>query len=333
MFVGWKESTILKTRPLVRTENVKKYYPLKKGFLTKSKGDVKAVDGVSISIAEQEIMGLVGESGCGKTTLGRVILHLEAPTDGTIFFDGQDVSVLEKEKLRHLREKMQIIFQDPFSSLNPRYTVAQLVREPLIIHRQGDSESQKERVLTLIKEVGLKEEHLFRYPHQFSGGQRQRIGVARALALKPKFVVCDEPVSALDVSIQAQVMNLLQELQQKLGLTYLFISHDLSVVRHLCNRIAVMYLGLIVEMSPTETLHDRAQHPYTRALLSASPIANPDLKRKRIILKGDVPNPINPPAGCHFHTRCPEAKERCRIEKPPLVEVSPDHWVSCFYIG
>ena len=320
----------MQPRVLVQTENIKKYYPLNKGLFAKSKGYVRAVDGVSISIAEHEILGLVGESGCGKTTLGRVILHLEAPTDGSVFFDGQNVSALGKEKLRQLREEMQIIFQDPFSSLNPRYTVYQLIREPLIIHKQGDSKSQKERVLTLLREVGLKEEQLNRYPHQFSGGQRQRIGVARALALKPKFVVCDEPVSALDVSIQAQVMNLLQELQQKLGLTYLFISHDLSVVRHLCHRIAVMYLGRIVEMSPTEILHDRAQHPYTRALLSASPIANPDLKRKRIILKGDVPNPINPPSGCRFHTRCPEAKERCRIESPPLVEVSPDHWVSCF---
>jgi oligopeptide/dipeptide ABC transporter ATP-binding protein len=320
----------LETRDLVRTDNIKKYYPLKKGTLSKSKGYVKAVDSVSIGIAEQEILGLVGESGCGKTTLGRVILHLEHPTGGAVFFNGQNVSELKKEELRRLREEMQIIFQDPFSSLNPRYTVAQLIREPMIIHKQKDSDFQKERVITLLKEVGLKEEHLNRYPHQFSGGQRQRIGVARALALNPKFIVCDEPVSALDVSIQAQVMNLLQELQQKHGLTYLFISHDLSVIRHLCDRIAVMYLGRIVELSPTDDLHDNARHPYTQALLSASPIANPDLKRERVILKGDVPNPINPPTGCHFHTRCPEAKSRCSKETPPLTEVSPGHLVGCF---
>ncbi|RJQ58551.1 MAG: dipeptide ABC transporter ATP-binding protein [Desulfobacteraceae bacterium] len=318
------------TAELVRTEDVKKHYPLKKGLFASAEGHVKAVDGVSIRIAEREILGLVGESGCGKSTLGRVILRLEDATEGRVFFDGQDVSRLAKEELRRLRAKMQIIFQDPFSSLNPRYTVDQLVREPLIIHRQGDSASRKERVLTLLKEVGLNEEHLYRFPHQFSGGQRQRIGVARALALNPKFIVCDEPVSALDVSIQAQVMNLLQDLQRKLGLTYLFISHDLSVVRHLCNRIAVMYLGRIVEMSPTEILHDHARHPYTRALLSASPIANPNLKRKRIILKGDVPSPVDPPSGCHFHTRCPRSEARCRTQVPPPAEVSPGHWVRCF---
>lgn len=318
---------------LVRIENIKKYYPTRKSYFKRSTGYVKAVDGVSLTIAKREILGLVGESGCGKTTLGRVILRLEEPTEGTIIYDGLNVLDLDKGKLRRLREEMQIIFQDPYSSLNPRYTVSQLIREPLIIHRKGDSSSQKERVLQLVKEVGLKEEHLNRYPHEFSGGQRQRIGIARALSLNPRLLVCDEPVSALDVSIQAQVINILQELQKKLGLTYLFISHDLSVVEHLCNRIAVMYLGRIVELSPTRILYDQARHPYTKALLAASPIANPNLKRGRIILQGDVPSPITPPAGCHFHTRCPEAYNRCREETPILHEVAPDHLVRCFLYG
>ncbi len=323
----------MKRQDLVKVENLKKYYPVGKGLFRKSVGFVKAVDGVSLTIAERKTLGLVGESGCGKSTLGRLILRLEDPTEGMITYDGRNVLDLDKVKLRRLKEEMQIIFQDPYSSLNPRYTVAQLVREPLIIHKKGDSPFQKERVLQLIQEVGLKEEHLNRYPHEFSGGQRQRIGIARALSLNPRLLVCDEPVSALDVSIQAQVINLLQELQKKFGLTYLFISHDLTVVEHLCTRIAVMYLGRIVELSPTRILYDQAIHPYTRALLAASPIANPNLKRDRIILQGDVPSPINPPEGCHFHTRCPEADNQCREDTPELEEVAPDHWVRCFRYG
>ncbi len=329
MGTNYKKRTVNRQKTL-RIENLKKHYPIQKGFFSRSKGTVKAVDGVSLAIEKREILGLVGESGCGKTTLGRVILRIEEPTEGTIFYKGQNITKMGKEKLRQLREEMQIIFQDPYSSLNPRYTVSQLIKEPLIVHGIGDSLSQQKRILTLIREVGLQEESLNRYPHEFSGGQRQRIGIARALSLNPKFMVCDEPVSALDVSIQAQVINLLMELQKNRGLTYLFISHDLSVVEHLCNRIVVMYLGRIVEMAPTLILREAARHHYTKALLSASPIANPNLKRNRIILKGDVPNPISPPTGCHFHTRCPEADQQCRNEAPALLEVEPEHWVCCF---
>ncbi|MGQ9646510.1 MAG: ABC transporter ATP-binding protein [Thermodesulfobacteriota bacterium] len=315
---------------LVEVNNLRKFYPIWKGFLGKAVGSVKAVDGVSLTIHEKETFGLVGESGCGKSTLGRLLLRLEEPTEGTILFKGQDILKLDKEELRLLREKMQIIFQDPYSSLNPRYTVSQLIMEPLIIHKKGETRFRKDRVMELIKDVGLQEEHLDRYPHEFSGGQRQRIGIARALALDPEFLVCDEPVSALDVSIQAQVINLLQELQRKYGLAYLFISHDLLVIEHLCNRIAVMYLGRIVELSPTEMIFEEAMHPYTQALLAASPIPDPDVKRERIILVGDVPSPITPPPGCHFHTRCPKVFDRCREERPVLRELKPDHFVSCF---
>jgi len=315
---------------LVEVSNLRKFYPIRRGFLGKAVGSVKAVDGVSLTIQEKETLGLVGESGCGKSTLGRLFLRLEEPTEGTIIYNGQDILRIDKEELRLLREKMQIIFQDPYASLNPRYTVFQLIVEPLIIHKKGDARFRKNRVMELIKDVGLQEEQLDRYPHEFSGGQRQRIGIARALALNPEFLVCDEPVSALDVSIQAQVINLLQELQKKYGLAYLFISHDLLVIQHLCNRIAVMYLGRIVELSPTQMIFEEAMHPYTQALLAASPIPDPDQKRERIILFGDVPSPITPPPGCHFHTRCPKAFDRCREESPMLQELRPNHLVSCF---
>jgi peptide/nickel transport system ATP-binding protein len=318
------------TAPLLLVEDLKKYYPIQKGLLRRISDSVKALDGVTFSIGEGETFGLVGESGCGKSTLGRLILRLEEPTEGKITYDGQNVLSLDQEKLRQLREEMQIIFQDPYSSLNPRFTVAQLIQEPLAIHQKGDRSSQRGRVMELIREVGLKEEHLRRYPHEFSGGQRQRIGIARALSLNPRLLICDEPVSALDVSIQAQIINLLQDLQKKHGLAYLFISHDLSVVQHLCNRIAVMYLGRMVELSTTEVIYERALHPYTQALLAASPIPNPNLKRERVILRGDVPSPIRPPSGCHFNTRCPKAFERCRKETPSLRGLEPNHWVRCF---
>jgi len=320
----------LPSHPLLQIDNIKKYYPLTKGLFSKTRQYVKAVDGVSLTIEAMEILGLVGESGCGKSTLGKVILRLESPSAGNIIYEGQDLLALDKEKMRLQRESMQIIFQDPYSSLNPRYTVGQLIQEPLVIHKKGSAAERHERAVELVEEVGLQEEYLGRYPHEFSGGQRQRIGIARALALNPKFIVCDEPVSALDVSIQAQVLNLLQKLQDKYGLTYLFISHDLSVVEHLCDRIAVMYLGKIVESAPTRILYEQARHPYSRALLAASPIANPNLKRKPVILEGEVPSPISPPSGCHFHPRCPEADSQCRTRAPELRQLTADHWVRCF---
>ncbi|MCS7235453.1 MAG: dipeptide ABC transporter ATP-binding protein [Armatimonadota bacterium] len=315
---------ILEVRDLV------KHFPVTKGFLfQRAVGAVRAVDGVSFTVREGETLGLVGESGCGKTTTGRLILRLMEPTAGEVIFQGHNVFRLNKEELRRLRRDMQIIFQDPYSSLNPRMTVGDIVGEPLEIHRLARGREKLRRVQELLEIVGLSPYHVNRYPHEFSGGQRQRIGIARALAVNPKLVICDEPVSALDVSIQAQVINLLEELQREFKLTYIFIAHDLSVVKHISDRIAVMYLGKIVELAPADELFENPQHPYTEALLSAVPIPDPEVKRERIILPGDVPSPVNPPSGCRFHTRCMYAVDRCRTEEPPFQEVFPGHWVAC----
>jgi oligopeptide transport system ATP-binding protein len=319
---------------LVEAVELYKYFPIYAGLMSRHVGDVKAVDGVSFSIAAGETLGLVGESGSGKTTIGRLLLRLLPATKGEIHFDGQDVVALNRRDVRKLRREMQIIFQDPFASLNPRMTVGEIVGEPLRVHRIVEGSGVHDRVLELLRLVGLRPYHANRYPHEFSGGQRQRIGIARALAVDPKFIVCDEPVSALDVSIQAQVINLLEDLQAQFGLTYLFIAHDLSVVRHISTRVAVMYVGKIIELADRDALYHNPLHPYTQALLSAIPIPDPVLekRRKRIVLTGDIPSPVNPPSGCRFHTRCPVAFDRCVTEIPPFNEYAPGHFAACHWV-
>ena len=318
---------------LVEVENLAKHFPIMRGVFRRQVGSVRAVDGIDFQIHERETLGLVGESGCGKSTAGRVILRLYDPTTGRIAFRGEDIGQVRGESLRRLRQSMQMVFQDPQDSLNPRMTVGSIVGEPLVEHGVAKGRALDERVDELLDAVGLSPRFANRYPHEFSGGQRQRIGIARALALEPEFIVCDEPIAALDVSIQAQVVNLLQDLQERLGLTYLFISHDLGMVRHIADRVAVMYLGKIVELAPSDGLYREPLHPYTRALMSAAPVHDPELeaRRERIILTGDVPSPADPPSGCRFSTRCPMATPECSIREPEWRELRPGHRVACHY--
>jgi peptide/nickel transport system ATP-binding protein len=315
--------------PVLEVRDLKKHFPIRKGLLQRAAGTVFAVDGVSCTIAEMETLGLVGESGCGKSTVGRAILRLIEPTSGSIVIGGRDITHLTKAELRPYRRQMQIIFQDPFSSLDPRMSAGDIVAEPLRVHGIARGAEVKKRVAALFDRVGLRKAQTDSYPHQFSGGQRQRIGIARALALQPKLIIGDEPVSALDVSIQAQVLNLMKDLQRELGLAYLFISHNLAVVEHISDRIAVMYLGRIVEYTDKRTLFTRPQHPYTESLLLAVPVPDPRIKRQKRVLQGDVPSPIKPPSGCHFHTRCPYVFDRCRVESPALREIKPGQMVAC----
>lgn len=314
---------------ILQTQSLKKYFPVYGGLFSRVTGQVKAVDDVSFFVAPGEILGLVGESGCGKTTVGRMSIRLIEPTDGKVFFEGTDIFLLNKKEMTRLRPRMQIIFQDPYGSLNPRFTVERIIGEAMLIHGFAKRENLQEKIGDIMNKVGLSPRYMKKYPHEFSGGQRQRIGIARALALNPTYIVCDEPVSALDVSIQAQIINLLQELQKDGNISMLFISHDLNVVKHLSQRTAVMYLGKIVETAPTAILNQKPAHPYTQALLAAKPTLNPRNRGKQLILKGDVPSPLHPPSGCHFHPRCPEVMDRCRTEPPQTLQIEADHTVTC----
>lgn len=314
---------------LYSVKNVKKHFPIKGGLLQRVKSHVKAVDGITLDIYKGETLGVVGESGCGKSTLGRTILGLESLTEGELVFKGNNISKYSARQLKPFKKEMQMIFQDPYASLNPKQRIGDALEEALIIHTQLSAQARREKVIKLLNEVGLKEEHYERYPHEFSGGQRQRIGIARAISINPSFIVCDEPVSALDVSVQAQVIKLLKDLQEKHALTYLFVSHDLGVVRHLCNRVLVMYLGQMVELAPVNKLYENPTHPYTEALLSAIPRPVVGRKRERIRLSGDLPSPSNPPTGCPFHTRCPIAKDHCATEKPAWRQIDDGHFIAC----
>ncbi|NSL51819.1 ABC transporter ATP-binding protein [Calidifontibacillus erzurumensis] len=314
---------------LLQVENLKKYFPIRAGVFQKQVGEVKAVDGLSFFVKKGETLGIVGESGCGKSTTGRLIMRLIEPSDGKIIFDNQDITKLSMNEMRKLRRELQMVFQDPYASLNPRQTVEEILEEPLIVHKIGEAHERKKMVQEMLHVVGLSSYHAKRYPHQFSGGQRQRIGIARALMTRPKLIIADEPVSALDVSIQSQVLNLLEDLQKEFNLTYIFIAHDLGVVRHISDRVAVMYLGRMVELTCSENLYSKPLHPYTKALLAAVPIPDPDFVKTDTLLTGDIPSPSNPPKGCAFHTRCSECMDICKTERPEFKEVEQGHYVAC----